>query len=333
MGKFDDLLKKNVSLADHSSYRIGGEASYFALPDSVEDLNTILEGCFRYGLPYYFFGLGSNILFPDEPGKKLFVSLKNMLGWRVKEEQLYLEGGFPISFLAFFQRNFSFTHLLPGTVGAAVYINARCYEGEIGNVLEEVDYLDLTDQNGVIKKIPATECGFGYKRSIFQNKPWVVLGVKIKINGERKINEAWLEKQISKLKREKDIVKLDRFYDFFSKELYSCWGKGLDYAALLKEITLDRERKKQFSYPSCGSVFKNNYDFGVPTGELVERLGLKGMKKGGAMISPYHGNFIINYSNASAEDVKYLIRTVQEKVEKKFGFIPEPEVVIVDDEE
>ncbi|WP_435925763.1 hypothetical protein [Paenibacillus sp. DYY-L-2] len=62
---------------------------------------------------------------------------------------------------------------------------------------------------------------------------------------------------------------------------------------------------------------------------MADRLGLRGTERGNAMISPVHGNVIQNRGGAKAEDVLYLISLVQEKIDRNFGFVPEPEVVIV----
>lgn len=96
------------------------------------------------------------------------------------------------------------------------------------------------------------------------------------------------------------------------------------------------ERLKQFSKkrwasqpakPSSGCSFKNPEN--IPAGKLIEELGLKGKKIGGAEISSVHGNFIVNNSKASAEDVLDLIAVVQREAEKKRGIILETEVIIL----
>jgi UDP-N-acetylmuramate dehydrogenase len=91
----------------------------------------------------------------------------------------------------------------------------------------------------------------------------------------------------------------------------------------------EREAKGHFRYPSAGSVFKNNRDFGKPAGKIIEELGLRGFQSGGAQIAPWHGNFIINTGGATAGDVTRLITLVQEKALQTFGFALEPEVIYV----
>lgn len=329
--KLEKIIKKDVFLAEHCSYKIGGVARFFVQPGSLQELEEIIEYCQKKDLNPFIFGLGSNILFPDRPDNEtLFVSLKKMVGWEKKNKNLFLEAGFPLSFLAYTGHpDLIFTHLLPGTLGASVYINARCYEGEMSRILGKVYYLDLKNLKTGIQELEPKACNFAYKESIFQENPWLILGAEIKTE---ETSPNWLNDELGKAKAI-NLSALDNFFRYFGKGLFSRVKMGVEEKEKLQKIAADRERKKQFSYPSCGSVFKNNYDIGVPTGMLVEQLGLKGLTRGGAKISPYHGNFIINFDRASSGDVRYLIQLVQDKVNSKFGFIPEPEVVIVNGQE
>ena len=89
--------------------------------------------------------------------------------------------------------------------------------------------------------------------------------------------------------------------------------------SLYKQNKKDRIKKGQFKFPSAGCIFKNNYDMGIPSGKIIDEVGLKGKKIGGAQISENHGNFIINTNNAKAEDIKKLIELIEEKVYKEKG--------------
>ena len=83
-------------------------------------------------------------------------------------------------------------------------------------------------------------------------------------------------------------------------------------------------KKQPLDYPSCGSVFRNPAN--DHAGRLIEAAGLRGESVGGAMISGKHGNFIINYNNAKAQDVLELIERAQERVYELFGVKLETEV-------
>ena len=92
----------------------------------------------------------------------------------------------------------------------------------------------------------------------------------------------------------------------------------------IQEHLLRRKQTQPLNLPSCGSVFKNPE--GDYAGRLIEAVGLKGHRIGGAQISPKHANFIVNIDAASAMDVYELIRLARQKVHQETGFVLEPEV-------
>ncbi len=100
---------------------------------------------------------------------------------------------------------------------------------------------------------------------------------------------------------------------------------------LMQDHRQDREKKGHFLFPCAGSVFKNNRAFGAPTGKLVDSLGLKGRRIGGAQIAPFHGNIIINTGGASAQDVRALVELVEDEVRRGLGFSLEREVILAGD--
>ena len=87
---------------------------------------------------------------------------------------------------------------------------------------------------------------------------------------------------------------------------------------------LHRLTTQPYQIPSCGSVFQNPQDH--KAGQIIEDLGLKGLRIGGAEISSLHANFIVNTNNATAKDILDLIKIVQERVQKKHGFLLHTEV-------
>ena len=99
-----------------------------------------------------------------------------------------------------------------------------------------------------------------------------------------------------------------------------------------KKYISERVDKGHFKYPSAGSVFKNNHDFGKPSGKIIDEAGLKGFAIGGAQIAPFHGNFIINVNNAKARDISDLVKHVQICVKEKFNFDLEPEIIFLNND-
>lgn len=103
--------------------------------------------------------------------------------------------------------------------------------------------------------------------------------------------------------------------------------RGESQQFLIAQWLAQRSQTQPIGLPSCGSVFKNPYP--NYAGQLIEACGLKGMRMGGAMVSPKHANFIINAHGASSADVKALIKHVQACVMDRFSIMLEPEVIIL----
>ncbi len=95
----------------------------------------------------------------------------------------------------------------------------------------------------------------------------------------------------------------------------------------IKEIANERMAKQPLAQPNTGSIFRNPP--GDHAGRLIEAAGLKGRRLGGAMVSPKHANFIVNTADASAEDVRALMRLCQREVKRRFGIDLVPEVELV----
>lgn len=92
---------------------------------------------------------------------------------------------------------------------------------------------------------------------------------------------------------------------------------------------LSRQRSQPYHLPSCGSVFRNPPSHAA--GWLIEQVGLKGHRIGGAQVAQRHANFILNADHATAGDIHSLIQLVQDKVLHQWSLKLEPEVRILGD--
>lgn len=107
-------------------------------------------------------------------------------------------------------------------------------------------------------------------------------------------------------------------------------GEREQIEAIMHASYARRQRTQPLSQPNTGSIFKNPP--GMAAGRLIEELGLKGMRIGGAMISPVHANFIVNVGRATAADVQALMAHMHERVRATYNVVLEPEVHIVGEE-
>jgi UDP-N-acetylmuramate dehydrogenase len=285
-------------MSTHTTFRIGGPADLFLTPRSVEALASILMLLRSAGIPVFLLGGGANILVADQGirGAVIDTSMLSSIRREAPDSTiLYAECGVPISTLcteALVQglsglENF---YGMPGSVGGAIYMNARCYEDDISLHINEITAISPT---GEIASLSARAMQWSYKCSPFMPKG-ALAGY---------------------------IIAAGRF----SLEA----GEHLQIAGRMRSRMEDRMHKHHFDYPSAGSMFKNNRDFGKPTGKILHELGLRGYRIGNAAISPWHANIFINLGGATARDMRALILHAQAVVLAATGWKLEPEVLFV----
>jgi UDP-N-acetylmuramate dehydrogenase len=227
----------------------------------------------------------------------MVLDTRSWSGWEIEGDKVLVRSGTPVDDLAegLGGRGFSgleFLAGMPGTVGGAVWMNARCYDREIAGPLLETEVLE-PDRFGTWRPhwIPREPLDFAYKKSPFQGSRALILNARFAL--ERR-----------------DPAELRRVMAGYCK---------------------DRKEKGHYRYPSAGSAFKNNRDFGKPTGKIIDELGLRGLSLGGAQVAPWHGNLIINTGTASAGDIRGLVETLQDRVRDSLGLELEPEILFVGD--
>ncbi len=293
MFKIDGSARLDEPMAAHTSFRIGGPADLYVLPEDAGGAAEVLRACAQEAVPWFLLGGGTNILVADSGIRGVGVATSRLTDMREEGSLVVAQGGTPVSDVAEFAlarglSGMEFAYSLPGSVGGAVWMNARCYGAEMSDVLEYVDYLgpDLARRRYVMDR-----GDWGYKRSPFQEKRSVILEAALRLApGDR------------------DAV----------------------HARMMAHRS-DRERKGHFLHPCAGSIFKNNRAFGAPTGQIIDSLGLKGTRIGGAQVAPFHGNIFINTGDARAEDVRALIELEENAVRARFGFELEREVILTGD--
>ncbi|MDO4518758.1 MAG: UDP-N-acetylmuramate dehydrogenase [Eubacteriales bacterium] len=289
---FIDILGEERVLSDepmknHTTFRIGGNADYFLIPDSIDSVKEIINICKESNMPYFILGNGSNLLVSDKGYRGVVIQLyKNVSSISIEENVINAEAGALLSSIAAQARNasltgFEFAGGIPGTIGGAVVMNAGAYGGEMKDVL--VSATVLTDK-GEIKEIPVEELELGYRTSVVKTAGYIVLGAKIRLQ-----------------KGDIEAIK-----------------------ARMKELTDMRTSKQPLEFPSAGSTFKRPE--GYFAGKLIMDSGLRGYQVGGAQVAEKHCGFVINRGDATAQDVVTLMNDVISKVKEKYGVTLEPEV-------
>ena len=172
-------------LSRHTSFRIGGPAAIMAFPKTTEELKLLLQGAAAVGVQPYILGAGTNILAPDKGLDALVICLKDALCGirRLDETRLEIYAGESMAKAAVFAKNHAltgleFAHGIPGTLGGGVYMNAGAYGGELKQIVESVTILTM---DGEEKTLSGEECGFGYRTSVYQKLPCVIVRAVLRL--------------------------------------------------------------------------------------------------------------------------------------------------------
>ncbi len=280
------LIRRDELLRPYTSLGIGGPADFFASPGTICEIERLIAFARQRELPWMVLGNGTNVLFPDEGYRGLIIHLgRAFSAQHIEGDRLYVQAGAGLGATMGYVRAqgfFDFDGLvgIPGTIGGALAMNAGIPETTIS---EYVLSLSVLTDEGDLLVLSREECGFGYRTSVFRERPWVILEGEFQLGSEPRFDP--------------------------------------------EELMRRRRERQPLRLPSAGCVFKNP---GGPmtAGQLIERAQLKGLRVGGAMISPLHGNFIVNCGGATSADILRLIDMAREKVYKEFGVELRLELVV-----
>ena len=290
----------------HTTFRVGGPADCYVRPageDFPAFTAAILVHARSAGIPVFILGGGANIVVSDRGIRGIVLDTSAWKGQAgpITERGLSFRCGTSLDEAADIAAAAGLSGLeflagMPGSIGGAVWMNARCYDREIADVLAETEIIDLSrEKTGGIEvhpiRIPIDRAGFGYKRSPFQKKDCFILAAGFRLLGG---DEKEIRREMEKNRQ-------------------------------------DREAKGHYRFPCAGSAFKNNRDFGKSTGQIIDELGLRGLRRGGAQVAPFHGNIIVNMGDASAADIRGLMDEAAARVKTATGFVLEPEILFAGD--
>lgn len=282
-----EIIHINEPMNKHTSFKIGGPADVLVMPETLEDVQKVMEVCKDNACPFHIVGNGSNLLVGDDGIRGVVLKLsENFSDVKIEGQRVIAQSGILLSKLSnsVVEKSlggFEFASGIPGTIGGAVFMNAGAYGGEMKDVVREVTVLT---RDGEVKTLSNEELEFGYRKSAIQREKHIVLEVALELN--------------------------EKPYD--------------DIKSIIDDLTEKRTSKQPLSLPSAGSTFKRPE--GHYAGKLIDDAGLRGLRYGDAQVSEKHCGFIVNRGNASSDDVLNLISLVQKVVYDRFGVELEPEV-------
>jgi len=286
-------LLENEPMSAHSSFKIGGPVRALAFPSDMTSLSIVCSCLKTEKVPPYVVGNCTNILFPDEGLKDLFIVCTEKLNklFLLPDGAIYAECGVSMAKLASFAHQNGLTGLefasgIPGSVGGGVVMNAGAYGGELKDTIESVVCLYFPDQG--LWELTGEQCKFGYRTSLFKT-----MGGCTVVSAVFRLKE----------------------------------GNKDEIAAKMRELNEKRRDKQPLDLPSAGSAFKR--PAGYFAAALIEECGLKGYRIGGAQVSEKHSGFVVNRGGATSHDVYELMKHVRNTVYQMKQIELEPEIIML----
>jgi len=291
--RFSNRLQENVSLVNHTSSRVGGAAAFFVQETELAIFESDIQWCWQHDIPFIVFGSGANILV-GSAGLDLLV-LQNRcsqisLSGTAEAPLIHAESG--AAFIAV--ARFAAQHSLAGLEWACAI------PGTLGGAVYGNAGAFGSDMKSTLQGAYIMDRQVGSKTLSSEEMDYSYRSSALKRNpGNAVILAADLK--VRKGVQEEIVARMDG--------------------------NIAQRKASQPGGASTGSTFKN--PDGDYAGRLIEAAGLKGLKVGGVLVSPVHGNFLINDGTGKAEDYLQLIRLIQSTVSTKFGVNLELEIELI----
>lgn len=275
-------------MSEHTTFKIGGNASIIAYVTSPEDIQCVVKACNDLGIRYIPVGNGSNLLVADEGIDACVIQIGNRFSQvkLIDGDTIYADAGASLMKICRFAlenelSGLEFAYGIPGSCGGAAFMNAGAYGGEMKDVLLKCEHVD---KNGNVGILSGDELKLSYRHSAYYDNGCIITGLYLKLKK----------------------------------------GDPSDIKAKMDDLIGRRKDKQPLEYPSAGSTFKRPE--GYFAGALIQECGLKGASVGGAAVSEKHAGFVINKGGATCKDVLDLCRMVSDKVLKEKGVKLEMEI-------
>jgi UDP-N-acetylmuramate dehydrogenase len=280
------LVLRDEPLAEHTTFRVGGPADLFLVPEHEDALREALIAARDSELPVFILGGGTNVLAADAGFRGAIVLIeRNLSRMSIEGERIRVGAGVRLPALGAAALKAGLSGIeslagIPGAVGGALAINAGAFGAEFIPLVENVDGFTL---DGAARRVPRSAIRCGYRTAVYP-EPIVFTGATLRLQPDdpRVIG-----------KRSADIRS--------------------------RRAATQPTRDK-----SAGCAFRNPP--GHSAGRLIDSAGLKGLRVGGATVSTVHANYLVNTGAATADDIRRLIDEVKARVLAASGVRLEEEV-------
>lgn len=295
-------VKRDFVLAPYTTFKMGGPAEFYFEAETDADLVTAVKASHELNVPLTIIGGVSNVVISDKGLPGLVVRNRALYKAVEKETEsevfLKVSSGYPTTRLAHETAQEGWAGLeyhvgLPGSIGGAIYMNSKWYI-DPGQDRTETYIGDCLVR---ARLIDSTGNIRDVERDYFQFAY--------------------------------DYSILHKTHEIIVWAVFKLKKEPVETTKARAQASLDYRKKTQpFGVATSGCFFRNIN--GESAGKLIDELGLKGYKIGGAQVSEKHANFILNTGNATTEDVQKLIAFIKEKAKKERGVDLQEEVILID---
>lgn len=284
-------------MSRHSTMGVGGPAEAFVCVEDVDELKRVIGWASEHRIDYRFWGGGSNTLVRDGGLRGITIKLGRCFDGALAEmsngDDVFVRVGAGQA-----TKGFVRWAIDEGLLG--LHILAGVWGSVGGNLITNAG-TRLGSIGDVVEEITLVDRG---------------------------CRELTLKRKA--LRFEYRSLKLPRTQAVTSCLLRLRRSTKEEVGAMIGEILRQREASQPVGVKSLGCIFKNPGK--VSAGLLIEDAGLKGVRVGGARVSPKHANFIINENNATARDITVLMGLIRERVKEQSSITLETEISVVGEE-
>ena len=283
----ENKVLEQEPMARHTTFRIGGPADYFVELGSIEQIRAAIQVCREENLPWFVLGRGSNLLVSDKGYRGVILSIyKDFQKTEIQGETVTVQAGVLLTTLS--------GKVLDASLTGLEF--ASGIPGTIGGAVVMNAGAYGGEMKDIVRKVTVLDQD-GEVRTL--------------TCGEMQFGYR------TSLAKKKGYIVL-------GAELMLKQGEKEKIREEMQALKAKRIEKQPLEFPSAGSTFKRPE--GYFAGKLIMDAGLRGAAVGGAQVSEKHCGFVVNTGNATAADVRELMRQVQGKVQEQFGVHLEPEV-------
>ena len=295
-----NLIKKNVSLKDKNWFETGGCAEYYCNPKEIEEYIECCKFAKENNLKITILGAGANVCISDHGISGLVITPKSdYINYEINNQSIYLRVGAGLSIDNCIEYCLENNILgleefsgIPGTIGGALYINIHYFKFLISEFVYSAKIINIETLE--VFTVNNEWFEFGYDHSKLFEKKYCLIETIFKL---------------------KSCEYKDAYY-----------AKGRSYEII-------RHRKQRYPYKgTCGSFFRNFHDHEVTlisngkkniySAYYLDNVCVKGsLKIGDAGVSRQHANMIVNFGNATSQDILNVAIEMQKRVLKEFGIL------------